>query len=389
MRDVTRSRGERGLSTVELTMALPLVIFGLLMLIGMGHALISKQHAVVGGQVAVHHQRVREAAPNAAAIGRGVTGGAETFRLNGGGEETISYTASAKPQKGVIAQRYPLNAVSQYQTPRVNNACVPNCRPFDSFGRLLSPEIISGIIFSGGGGVAGDILSAVTEKGNKTRKQLPPGANVTTPVQAAAAGGGGLPPGGGGGGGRTGGGGTGGSGNPTGGGGGVTGGTGGTNAGNTGNGGNGMIAGVPVQRRRVEGTPDPERIRELLPNYEQGGRDDASEGLGGARYEMATGRRVVKSKEQGSDIIDPEIGYVQLKGPLVNKRTGGPIRITDRMVDGLADSVVEEVRFNTVNKRVVVDTAGLTPEQRRRLEQKIEEGLTKTPGNTKEIFILE
>jgi hypothetical protein len=80
MRDVTRIRGERGLSTVELTMALPLVIFALLMLIGMGHALISKQHAVVGGQVAVHHQRVRKSSPNTEAIGRAMAAGAETIR---------------------------------------------------------------------------------------------------------------------------------------------------------------------------------------------------------------------------------------------------------------------------------------------------------------------
>jgi Contact-dependent growth inhibition CdiA C-terminal domain len=214
MRDVTRRKSERGLSTVELTMALPLVLFAMLMLIGMGHALISKQHAVVGGQVATHHQRVREAAPSTEAVGQAVSAGSETFRLSGGGEETLSYTASAKPQKGVIAERNPLNAESQYHTPRVTNACVPNCKPFDSFARLLSPEIISGIIFSGGGGIAGDdLLSTVSEKGNKTRRQLPPGVNVTSPVEAAIAGGGATPGGGGG--------------------------TGGTNGGDTGNGGNG------------------------------------------------------------------------------------------------------------------------------------------------------
>jgi len=151
-----------------------------------------------------------------------------------------------------------------------------------------------------------------------------------------------------------------------------------------------MIGGLPTQRRQVQGTPDPARIRELAPNYEQGGRDDLAEGRGAARYEMATGRRIEKSQVQGSDIIDPDVGYVQLKGPFVNKRTGNPIPITDRMVDGLADSVVEEVRLNTLNKRVVVDTEYMTPEQRRRLEQKIEEGLARTPGgNSKEIFILE
>jgi hypothetical protein len=365
MRDVTRTRGERGLSTVELTMALPLVLFAMLMLIGMGHALISKQHAVVGGQVAAHHQRVREAAPTAEAIGRGVTGGAETFRLKGGGEETISYTANATPHKGLIAQRYPLTAESQYHTPRVDNACVPNCRPFDSFARLLSPELITGIIFSGnaGGLSGGDLLSTISEKGNKKRRQLPPGVNVTTPAQAAIAGGG-IPPGGGGG-------------------------TGGKNNGNTRNGGNGAGVYKP-QRSSVQGTPDPERVRELSPNREQGGRPNLNEGLGGARYEMATGRRIERSEEDGADFIDPEVGPIQLKGPLVNKKTGQPIRITDRMVDGLAQSVVEDIQRNTYSKRVVIDTTGLTPDQRRRLEQKIEEELARNPGGrTKDIFIIE
>src|SRR5262245_56248334 len=283
MRDVTRTRSERGLSTVELTMALPLVIFALLMLIGMGHALISKQHAVVGGQVAVHHQRVRKAAPNAGAIGRAMTAGAETFRLRGGGAETINYTASAQPHKGVIAQRIALKAESQYQTPRVDNACVPNCKPFDSFKRLLSPEIISGLIFKGIGGGGDGILSTVTDKGNKNRRQLPPGVNVTTPVQAAIAGGG-IPPG-----------------NPPGAAAGGTGGAGGGvppggGGGTGGNGGNRMIGGLPTQRRQVQGTPDPQRIRELAPNYEQGGKDDLAEGRGAARYEMATGRRIEKSQ---------------------------------------------------------------------------------------------
>jgi hypothetical protein len=189
MRKFARTTDEKGISTLELTMALPLVIFGILFLIGMGHALISKQHAVVGGQFAVHHQRVREAAPNVAMVGQVVSKGAETFRLSGGGAETINYTARAMPRKGLIAQNYPLEAAtSQYQTPRITNACVPHCKPFDSFAKLLSPELIAGIIFSGNTGSLsqGDLLSIVAGKGNKKRRQKPEGAVAISPGKKAS-----------------------------------------------------------------------------------------------------------------------------------------------------------------------------------------------------------
>jgi hypothetical protein len=176
MRRIARTPGQRGVSTLELTMAMPLVVFALLLLIGMGHALISKQHAMVGGQFAAHHQRVREAAPSAAAVGAAVSKGSETFRLSGGGDETLSYKATATPRKGLIAQTYQLNAsAAQYQTPQVTNACVPHCKPFDAFARILSPELITGIIFSGNssGLSKDDLLSIVAAKGNKNRKRAP------------------------------------------------------------------------------------------------------------------------------------------------------------------------------------------------------------------------
>jgi hypothetical protein len=190
MSKLARANCERGVSTLELTMAMPAVIFALLFLIGMGHALISKQHAVVGGQFAAHYQRVRESAPNAAAASRAVSAGAETFRLSGGGDETISYTAKATPRKGLIAQLYRLNAAnSQYQTSNVTNACVPNCKPFDSFARILSPEMITGLIFSGNtsGLPTGDLLSTVEGKGKKQPRQKPEGAEAPNPINASEA----------------------------------------------------------------------------------------------------------------------------------------------------------------------------------------------------------
>jgi hypothetical protein len=188
MSKVARANCERGVSTLELTLAMPAVIFALLFLIGMGHALISKQHAVVGGQFAAHYQRVRESAPNAAAASRAVSAGTETFGLSGGGDETISYTAKATPRQGLIAQLYRLKAAnSQYQTSNVTNACVPNCKPFDSFARILSPEMITGIIFSGNtsGLPTGNLLSIVEGKGKKQRRQKPEGAAAPSPIKAS------------------------------------------------------------------------------------------------------------------------------------------------------------------------------------------------------------
>ena len=222
MREVARATGARGFSTLELTLAMPLVVFAMLLLIGLGHALISKQHAVVGGQFAAHYQRVRESAPNAATIGQAVSGGAETFKLSGGGGETLSFTASATPRKGLIAQIYRLKATaSQYQTPNVTNACVPRCRipifcvPLckPQLGKILSPEMITGVIVNGIRGSLSpeNILSTVAGMGNKKRRQKPDGAVAVVPPKkrsgngspedgspqpaAGGAGGGNQPPG--------------------------------------------------------------------------------------------------------------------------------------------------------------------------------------------------
>src|SRR5262245_11741672 len=194
MRKAARTTGERGFSTLELTMAMPLVVFAMLLLIGLGHALISKQHAVVGGQLAAHHQRVRNAVPNGTDVGRAGTRGAEDFARSGGGDQTINYTAEATAQKGLIAQTYPRKATSQYQIPRITNACVPNCKPFDTFASILSPQMITGMIFSGNSGAlsADNLLSIVSGKGKKQLGQRPPGAAAMSPGRQGSGSGGPL-----------------------------------------------------------------------------------------------------------------------------------------------------------------------------------------------------
>ena len=191
-----RVTAERGFSTLELTLAMPLVVFAILLLIGLGHALISKQHAVVGGQFAAHYQRVREAAPDAAAIGRAVSGGGESVELSGGGDKTLNFTVSATPRKGLIAQTYRLKATaSQYQTPNVTNACVPRSKfpfihlprckpPFEAFSKILNRQLVTNIITNGLRTAFSpeNILSTITGIGNKKRRQNPDGAVAAVPV---------------------------------------------------------------------------------------------------------------------------------------------------------------------------------------------------------------
>lgn len=66
---------------------------------------------------------------------------------------------------------------------------------------------------------------------------------------------------------------------------------------------------------------------------------------------------------------------ISLKGPLANKVTGDIIEISDEMVDGLANSVIHGAKRNTAARDVVVDTLGLSQQQRARLEKIVRDGL--------------
>src|SRR5260370_30124051 len=129
-----------------------------------------------------------------------------------------------------------------------------------------------------------------------------------------------------------------------------------------------------------------QRQLELSFNAEQNATS-LREGLAAARYEQATGRTVTRSNTEGVDINDPVIGPVSLKGPAGLTHTGKVIRITDEMVEGLAASVVKDVKFNTATKSVAVDTFGLSAAQRQTLEKSINAGVGPSPG--KSIVFLE
>lgn len=147
---------------------------------------------------------------------------------------------------------------------------------------------------------------------------------------------------------------------------------------------------INIRRRRAPPRRDldTDRINELGINHEQGGRPDLAEGVGGARYEASIDRPLTRSTTEGIDFYDGDTP-ISLKGPIANRLDGVPIEINNNHVDGLANAVVKDARYNTANNDIVVDTLGMSPEQRSRLLDQINNGLDGFDGNMTNITILE
>ena len=75
--------GERGTSTLELTLCLPLLVFVMMFLIGLGHALITRQHAVVAARFAATYHGVMGRKPNESLVSEAASDGQEAWRLSG------------------------------------------------------------------------------------------------------------------------------------------------------------------------------------------------------------------------------------------------------------------------------------------------------------------
>jgi hypothetical protein len=78
-----------------------------------------------------------------------------------------------------------------------------------------------------------------------------------------------------------------------------------------------------------------------------------AEGIGGYRIEKYLGRRIQRSADEAADFIDDVIGPISLKGPI-------PARGS---VEGLANSAIKDIRFNTATRAVFVDLRGLSSVQ--------------------------
>lgn len=113
-----RSSVETGMSTMEMTLALPMIVFVLLFLIGMGYALMTKSFVIIGAQYAGNYQRIFKKEPTMDEVGEAVSSERETIHLVGGEQNgEITYKATTTLQKGLLAHKYqPGQAAAQYHT---------------------------------------------------------------------------------------------------------------------------------------------------------------------------------------------------------------------------------------------------------------------------------
>jgi hypothetical protein len=133
-------RTEHGLSSLELTLMLPLLVLLILFLIGMGHTIMAKQHALVAARYAASYYSVHDRQPSAGQVSQAVSAGTETWRLSAhtasaagdvqsslggisgmlasalgsfmgtaGSRGVISYTVSTTPERGILPRLFRLN----------------------------------------------------------------------------------------------------------------------------------------------------------------------------------------------------------------------------------------------------------------------------------------
>ena len=141
-------RCERGTSTLELTLLMPLVVFVMLFLLGMGYALITKQHAVAAARFAATYHRFQGQAPAAQDVSKAASNNEDRWRLSGRTSNTsgdayrgisggvgsvissvfgafvgsagqsgrIRYDAATTPTRGLLPRLYQIgDATAQYQ----------------------------------------------------------------------------------------------------------------------------------------------------------------------------------------------------------------------------------------------------------------------------------
>ena len=142
----------------------------------------------------------------------------------------------------------------------------------------------------------------------------------------------------------------------------------------------GVIGDVVKGKKRTDKMSDAggmtarrQRAEELSKDVEQG-KPIMKQGIGGQRIEEQFGLKLSPSTEKGADFIAEGVGPISLKGPLL-KADGSSVEITPQMVQGLADSVVKDVRQNTFAKEVFVDTLNMSVEQKAFLTDQILQGV--------------
>jgi hypothetical protein len=139
---------ERGLISLELTLMLPMLVFLMLFMIGMGHAIITRQRAVVAAQFSATYHAAQGNGPSGDKVSDAASAGSEQWRLSeqvtssagdagaglggrisgligsalgsfvggAGARGVIRYTAQTTPNRGILPRFYNLgDAGAKYQ----------------------------------------------------------------------------------------------------------------------------------------------------------------------------------------------------------------------------------------------------------------------------------
>ncbi|MBX2836463.1 MAG: hypothetical protein KTR35_06395 [Gammaproteobacteria bacterium] len=134
---------------------------------------------------------------------------------------------------------------------------------------------------------------------------------------------------------------------------------------------------------------DPQEIERFSFNHETG-QTNIAEGVGTARANAVIEGdvRLPDTNDLGIDFYIDDVP-VSLKGPLINGSSGANIPINDTMVDGLAKSVLKDMRLNTATDTIVIDTMNLTAAQRANLKSTIEAGMQNLDNAGKTLIFLD
>jgi len=95
---------EQGTSAIEMVLSLPILVLVMLVLIGMGHTLMAKPHALVAARYAAQHATVHGSPPSAAAVSRAVGGRGEDWGVSvtgtGADDESVGELERESNQAG-------------------------------------------------------------------------------------------------------------------------------------------------------------------------------------------------------------------------------------------------------------------------------------------------
>lgn len=118
--------------------------------------------------------------------------------------------------------------------------------------------------------------------------------------------------------------------------------------------------------------------RRLGSSYEQGGKLNPVEGIGGNRIQEAFGVKIQPATELGVDFVAPgQLGNIQLKGPFLNRSTLAPL--TEAQQQAAMSSVLRRLQDNKAAGSFVIDVLGLSATNAASLRTAVQQLNLRTP----------